>query len=85
MGLWSDLKEFFHPITSKFEWFGKQVQKVVNCILLLIVYFVGVAMTAIPAKLTGNKFLNLKPENKKSHWIEQESKTQSKEDYYRMF
>ncbi len=85
MGLWSDLKELFEPITSKIEWFGKHVQKVVNCILLLIVYFTGVAFTSISAKIMGKKFLDLEPDRSKSYWIEEETVTKPREEYKRMF
>ncbi|PIN81958.1 hypothetical protein COV11_00435 [Candidatus Woesearchaeota archaeon CG10_big_fil_rev_8_21_14_0_10_30_7] len=85
MTLWTEIKEFFKPLTDKLEWFGKKIQKIVNCLLLLIVYFTSVAFTSILAKIIAKKFLDLKPDKNKSYWIEEESITLPKDEYYRMF
>ncbi|MBS3140787.1 hypothetical protein J4405_01420 [Candidatus Woesearchaeota archaeon] len=58
---------------------------IVNFILLLPVYFIGVGITSIIAKLFKKGFLNLKKENKKSYWTNNEVKKGEIEDYYRQF
>lgn len=85
MTVWSTIKEFFKPLTDKLEWLGKRVQKIVNFILLFLVYFTAVALTSIFSKIAGKKFLDLNPNSGRSFWINEETITKQKEEYQRMF
>lgn len=57
------------------------VANVINALLLIIFYFVGIGTTALIAKLFGKKFLDMKG----SGWEKLNLKKQKKEDYLRQF
>ena len=63
--------------------FGHLMGNIVNFILLLPVYFLGVGITSIIAKLLGKHFLSTKKGN--STWTKHLVKTQKIDEYYRMF
>ena len=71
--------------------FGITISVIVNSILLAIVYFVGVGMTSIIAKLAKKHFLSVsikhtkQSENEKTYWEELDLKKRKLEDYYRQF
>lgn len=76
--IWNFVKAVLEPI-SKF------MSNVVNFILLLLVYFIGIAIVAIPAKLFRKHFLEIKRQNRKSNWHEHRLEKQPLEKYYRTF
>ena len=66
--------------------FGQNVAVIVNSILLLIVYFIGVGVTSIVAKIKGKKFFETKiSRSKKSYWSDLTLKKKPLEKYYRQF
>ena len=67
--------------------FNNLIRNTVNFILLSVVYFVGVGPVSLIAKLTGKKFLDLKPTtlHQKSYWKENKVTKQKFEDYTRSF
>lgn len=75
---------FVKGFKTGFKNFGYKVTNIVNFILILIVYAIGVGTTSIIAKLSGKKFLELKPKGK-TYWKERNLKKQPLETYYRQF
>lgn len=58
----------------------------INFILLALVYFLGVGLTFIAAKLFRRHFLALKrPKAAASYWLDFNLTKESKENYYRQF
>ena len=84
MELWRIIKRGFERFSEFVKPFTDKVNLVVNTILLSLVYFIGVGLTSISAKIVGKKFLKLEKENSNSHWIDKEQNT-SKESYFRQF
>jgi len=74
------LKEFKEGI----KLFGETIAIIFNSILLTIVYFLGVGLTSIVAKIFGKKFIN-KNLNSETYWEELDITTTKFEDYYRQF
>jgi hypothetical protein len=58
---------------------------IVNFILLSLVYFIGVGLTSIIAKVLGKSFLDLGKKNKKSYWVTKEESKKKLEEYYKQF
>lgn len=66
--------------------FGEDVGSIINLILLSIVYFLGVGLTSIAARIFKKKFLNLRVDkNAKSYWEELNLSKKPTEEYYRQF
>lgn len=79
------LKKVWNAVKSILEPISKAISNVVNLILLLVVYFVGVGGVSMVMKLFGRHFLELKKQNKKSNWHEHKITKQPLEQYYRTF
>jgi len=78
--------EFLKDLKKGQKQFGGDISQVINFILLTIVYFVGVGLTSIFAKLFGKHFLELKiDKNMESYWSDLNLNKKSIEDYYRQF
>ena len=65
--------------------FGHGIALIINSVLLLIVYLVGVGFTAIFAKLFRKHFLDMKLSKEGSYWSDLNLKKKSMEKYYRQF
>lgn len=69
-----------------FKAFGERVASIVNFILLIPVYFIGVGLTKIIVIVFRIEVLNLQQNREeKSYWKEYACKTEAKERYKRMF
>ena len=79
------LKKIWHTVKSVLEPIGKAISSIVNFVLLLIVYVLGIGPVSCIAKLFGKHFLDLKNTNKKSNWHEHKVTKQPVETYYRTF
>ena len=79
------LKKIWNAIKSVLEPVANAVNAVVNLILLLLVYFIGIASVSIIMKLSGKHFLELKKQNRKSNWHEHKLTKQPLEQYHRTF
>lgn len=77
-------KKVYNIIKKVLEPIGKVISTIINFILLGVVYFIGIGLTSIIAKLFGKHFLDLKPK-KGSNWTEHKITKEPKENYYRMF
>jgi hypothetical protein len=80
------VKDFFKGFFKGMKNFGTNISMIVNSILLSVVYFVGVGLTAIFAKLFRKKFLDLKLNKQvKTYWKDLNLKKKKIDDYYRTF
>ena len=64
--------------------FGQNISMLVNTILLSVVYFIGVGLTFIFAKIFRKHFLELKLK-KDSYWSDLNLSKKKIEEYYRQF
>ena len=80
-------RNLMNAYNPNFIGFNNLIRNTVNFILLSVVYFVGVGPVSLIAKLTGKKFLDLKPTklHQKSYWKENKVTKQKFEDYTRSF
>ena len=78
-------KKIWNAIKSILEPLSKIMSSIVNFVLLSIVYFVGIRIVSVSAKLFRKHFLELKKQNKKSNWNEHRLEKEPLEKYYRMF
>lgn len=81
--------DFFKTVYSYFKRFGIFMSHIVNFILLLPVYFIGVGLTSLGGKLAKKNFLDMFP-NKKlpTYWKDHamaKNKKPSRDDLRRMF
>jgi hypothetical protein len=81
----SEMKNIATKVWHGFKAFGEKVASVVNFILLLPVYFIGVGLTKILVTFLGIEVLQLKKNKVSSYWKEYNCKTEEKERYKRMF
>ncbi|MBW6442528.1 hypothetical protein K0A97_01950 [Patescibacteria group bacterium] len=78
------IKQFFNELTEGSKMFGELISEVVNLVLLSFVYFIGVGLTSIFAKISGKRFIDDKT-TKESYWEELNLTTQPLKEYYRQF
>lgn len=80
------LKQFLVGFKFGFKNFSHSISSVVNLILLSVVYFIGVGLTLIMAKLFKKKFLDTSIEKKyKTYWSSLNLGKRPLKDYYRQF
>ena len=75
---------FVKGFVNGFKNFGHRVTNVVNFVLLLLVYFIGVGATSIVAKLSKKKFLDFS-RKEDTYWKDRNLGKQSLKEYYRQF
>ena len=77
---------FFQGFKKGMSAFGTDITNLVNSVLLLVVYIIGVGISSIPAKIIGKKFINTEiPKNKSSYWRNLNLKRKPTDEYYRQF
>jgi len=77
---------FFSDARRGFEDFGKIITSVVNFFLLLLVYVLGVGMSAVITRISGKKVMDMTVDKSaKSYWKEYRHGTESKDGHYRQF
>ena len=80
------VKLFFKSVGKGMKQFGENITAVVNTVLLLVVYIVGVGVTAIFARIFRKHFLERKiSKNKVSYWSDLNIKKQEREKYYNQY
>ena len=79
------LKLLWSAVKIVLEQVSKIISGAVNLILLTFVYFIGIGIVSISAKLFRKHFLVIKKQNKKSNWDEHKVTKEPLEKYYRMF
>ena len=69
-----------------FKSFGHAITNIVNFVMLALVYFIGVGLTWLFAKIFGKQFLSVKKETrKKSYWVDEKVVKKKMQEYYRSF
>jgi len=87
MSFASSVSLFFKGFYAGMKLFGGVIVSIINFILLIPVYIIGVGLTSIIAKISGKHFMNLKKPDKKikTYWVKREEKKITKEDCYKQF
>lgn len=69
-----------------FKDFSNSITALINALLLVPIYVIGVGITAITAKLVRKHFLerDITPE-KETYWVDLNLKKEKLENYYRQF
>ena len=78
------IADFFGGFKKGMSNFGSLISVIINTIMLTVVYFMGVGLTSIAAKISGRRFLETKL-SKKSYWSALNLKKKPLEKYYRQF
>ena len=79
------IRLFIKGYKKGLEDFGGNISNIVNSVLLLIVYIIGVGITSIVAKIFKKNFLEMKISKKETYWNDIDLNKKSKEDYYKQF
>lgn len=80
------LSMFFKGFKEGMHIFGQNIAMLVNTVLLLVVYLIGVGITSIVVKISGKKFLEIKVDKgSSSYWKPLNLKKKDLEEYYRQF
>lgn len=80
------IKYFFQGFKEGQKLFGEAVFGIFNFLMLTLVYFFGVGLTSIMAKLSKKKFLeeNITPQNQ-TYWEDLNLNKHPLQEYYRQF
>lgn len=78
------VKTFFNSIIKGFKEFGYDITTIINFVLSLFVYILGIGLVSIIAKITGKHFLDLKFKSKDSLWVKR-TPVKTRDEYYRQF
>lgn len=75
---------FWHGFGSGMKTFGETLSTIVNSVLLLFVYLVGVGITSIFAKISNKSFLQTNLDEE-SYWDDLDINEKTIEECYRQF
>lgn len=78
-------KQFFMGFKKGMGNFGSGIALLINAILLAFVYWIGVGLTSVIAKIFRKHFLELKLLKKGTYWSDLNLKKKPLEEYYRQF
>lgn len=79
-------KNFFSGFKKGQKEFGSTISSIVNTILLSLVYFIGVGLTSVFAKISNKDFLSLKKEKTAdTYWEDLNLTKKTLEEYYHQF
>jgi hypothetical protein len=78
------MNAFLKGVRSGFKKFGHRVNSVVNTVVLIPVYFLGVGLTSVIGKIAKKKFMDLDPKGE-SYWVEVKENEHDLEYYRRSF
>lgn len=82
----NNLKLFWKGFVQGSKGFGHVVTGIINFILLFFVYFIGVGVTSIFAKIFKKHFLKIRlKKDVTSYWEPLNLGKRSKEEYYKQF
>ena len=79
------IRQFFDGFRKGSENFSFNIIIIVNTILLSLVYFVGVGLTSITAKVMRKHFLETEISAANTYWVVLDLKKKNTEEYYRQF
>jgi len=68
-----------------FLWLSGKLRDMINFIILSAVYFLGIGLTSVFAKLFGKRFLNVKKGRARSYWVKKHAYNEKKEDFLNQF
>lgn len=81
-----EIKQFPKGFSRGMKDFGNSISAIINSVLLLAVYLIGVGLTSIFSKIAGKHFLQRKiNKNKQSYWSDLNLRKRPIEEYYRQF
>jgi large-conductance mechanosensitive channel len=78
------IKKIFSEFMEGSKIFGELISAFINFLLLSFVYFIGIGLTSMFAKILRKRFID-ENMNKKSYWEELNLTTKSVKEYYRQF
>lgn len=77
---------FLKSVGKGMKQFGENITALINTLLLLMVYFIGVGVTALIARFIRKQFLDQKTSKEaKSYWSDLHITTEEQKKYYRQF
>lgn len=80
------IKLFFDGVLKGQKLFGETISAIINLIIFTLVYFFGVGLTSIIAKIFGQKFLETKVDKESlTYWQDLNLTKKPLEEYYRQF
>jgi len=82
----SKILKFIEGFKEGQKRFGEPLGVIINSIILSVVYFIGVGITSVIAKIANKHFLELNKEtNVKTYWEELNLTKRPMEEYYKQF
>jgi len=75
----------FKKAWNTFQCFGLFIASIINFILLIPVYFIGVGISALFSKIAKKEVLPIKQEKKETYWQAYTIGDEKIEEQYRMF
>lgn len=78
-------KPFCKGLKEGFEIVGKMIANIINTVLLLVIYFVGIGLAALFVKLAGQDLMPLENKDAKSYYSEKNIEKGKIDDYYNQF
>ena len=79
----SRLKIFFSGFKQGFRNFFNIINDIINFVLLLLVYIIGIGLVSTISKLSGKHFVDLKASG--SSWVARKLGKKQIEEYYKTF
>jgi hypothetical protein len=80
------MKKFIKGFKKGQKIFADKISTIINTVLLSIVYFLGIGLTSIFAKICKKSFLDLKTNKEsKTYWEDLNLTKKPREHYYRRF
>ena len=82
----NSLKEFINGFKDGIKSFGENISLIVNSLLLSIVYFIGVGITSLFARIIKKRFLETKiSSDAKTYWGDLNLRKKKLREYYKQF
>lgn len=79
------MRIFIRGFKKGFSAHGKNLALLVSSLMLSFVYVFGIGMTAMFAKITKKKLIDVGPGKKKSYWAKIRLSTERLDNYYKQF
>lgn len=65
--------------------FGTIITNIINTVLLLIIYFVGIGLAALIVRITKQELMNISNKRKHSYYKNELTEKGNLEEYYKQF
>lgn len=80
------MKSFFKGMSKGMKFFGTLITTIVNSAILIVVYIIGIGLTALIAKISKKELIQKKLSyNKETYWTDLNISDKKMDDYYRQF